>query len=330
MLELRQVADFFAELGTLAVLRPSLDAAGAAVLTCTETEDLVTALGTLEGREINLPSGKAASRYPLTVLHYRNGRWIRAVEVEVDTLRPQAQVLADGSVLVVGANSRRDLFADAVELNATVYASDGTVRSQFLVGDGVADVRVATSGEIWVSYGSEGIMGDYGYRGWGRISPRLWIEPIGAPGLVRFDLEGGVTYEFVPPSGFKVMGDCYALNAWGTEAWCCYHPDFAVTRSGLDGSVAGWSTELSGIDALAVDGSRILVHAGTGGDHHRCHTGRLNAGVVTDLTDVVLALPGEAGLDSLRWMVGWGSSLHGFTETGWYRLDAADWLKSAG
>jgi hypothetical protein len=70
MLELRQVADFFADLGTLAVLRPSLDAAGAAVLTCTETEDLVTALGTLEGREINLPGGKAASRYPLTVLHY--------------------------------------------------------------------------------------------------------------------------------------------------------------------------------------------------------------------------------------------------------------------
>jgi hypothetical protein len=271
-----------------------------------------------------LPGGSAASPYPLTILHYRNGGWVRALKVEEESLRPQVQVLADGSVLVVGANSRRDVFAATAELNATIYASDGVIRRQFLVGDGVADVRVAASGEIWVSYVEEGIMGDFGRMGWGRLSPHLWIDPIGTPGLVRFDSSGTVTYEFVPPDGFSVMSDCYALNAWGAEAWSSYHPDFAVVRSNLDGSVAGWSTGLSGIDALAVEGDRILLHTGTGRDRHRCRTGWLGAGAVTGLTEVVLAMPREARLDSLRWVLGYAGSLHGFTETAWYRLDLAD------
>jgi hypothetical protein len=60
------------------------------------------------------------------------------------------------------------------------------VAAEKTIGDGVARVRVARSGHVWVGYFDEGVYGNYGWGGGGG-GP----APLGAPGLVRFspDLE---------------------------------------------------------------------------------------------------------------------------------------------
>jgi hypothetical protein len=101
------------------------------------------------------------------VIH--NGRQVvRRVAVgELQIAHPHLQPLPREDVLVVGARCFR--FQDgSAEQNARVYSAEGELLREFVLGDGIQDLQVTSTGHIWVSYFDEGIFGNYG-----------WSEPIG-------------------------------------------------------------------------------------------------------------------------------------------------------
>src|SRR4051794_1681598 len=128
---------------------------------------------------------RQAAPYTLELRRLAPEGWRGLARVVADVADPHVQALPDGGILVVGTRSVRapDGTTDS---NAVVYAADGRERARFLAGDGVEDVQVTAEGELWVSYSDEGTMGDFGRYGWGRLSPRTWIEPVGGCGLARF------------------------------------------------------------------------------------------------------------------------------------------------
>ena len=148
--------------------------------------------------------------YPLVVRHYDEGRWVTRLETNQNYILPQAQILPGREILVVGKYSRR-LDLNRVELNASLYGSNGELRHGALFGDGVQDVLATARGDVWVSYFDQGTVGDYGRLGWGRLSPEEWIDPVGYTGLVCFDHSGAKRFEFSPPPDFRIMTDCFAL-----------------------------------------------------------------------------------------------------------------------
>ena len=91
--------------------------------------------------------------------------------------------------------------------------------------------------------------GVYGSLGWNRPGP----APIGKSGIVRFDSDLSMRWEFPGhidnPWGEVV--DCMALNVVGEVAWASYYPGCPVIR--IDGGrVSGWRSTVRGARALVV------------------------------------------------------------------------------
>ena len=102
---------------------------------------------------------------------------VREMAVEpLEVAYPEVQPLADGGLLVVDA---RVVYGSPP--NARVIAPDRRVRRAIMFGDGVEHVLVDRLDRAWVGYLDEGVFGNLG---WGVPGP----EPIGSPGLLRFDL----------------------------------------------------------------------------------------------------------------------------------------------
>ena len=101
------------------------------------------------------------------------------------------------------------------DLNAKVFARDGALKREFLLGDGIRDVQATTDGRIWVSYFDEGIFGG-----------SVMGEPIGKPGLILWDRFGSRIFAYSPPQELGLYGqmtECYGLNAVSDkDAWCYY------------------------------------------------------------------------------------------------------------
>jgi hypothetical protein len=177
--------------------------------------------------------------------------------------------LPDGRWLVVGARSHYR--ESGPEENAVVYGPSGQQVASFCMGDGINDVQTTPSGQVWVSYGDEGVFGNFG---WGMPGP----EPLGRSGLARWSPSGERTIELEPPEGLSVMADCYALNMIGEDAWACYYPDFPIVHVSPDGSTRGWATGASGPHALAVDTTGLVGIVGG-------YSGLFDKLVVAELTD---------------------------------------------
>lgn len=205
--------------------------------------------------------------------------------------------------------------------NAVVISAAGAVEERFSIGDGVDDLQAGPEGDLWVSYQFLGTMGDYGRNGWGRLSPVLWIEPIGGSGLARFDRHGGKAYDFSPPPGASPVMDAFALNVGDEHTWVCYHPGFALIRVDRRNGVQAWRSPVWGVDALAVAGDRVFLHR-LGRPAAAWVLGRLGSeGELVALEPAALE-PFTEDVEIQR-VVGRGSCLHVFTATAWYRLDLA-------
>jgi hypothetical protein len=195
----------------------------------------------------------------------------------------------------------------------------GHVRATLVLGDGVSDSQVSTDRGIWVAYSLTGTTGNFGELGWGRISPEEWVHPIGYTGLVRFDFDGNAMAEYVPPDGHLMMNDCFALNATGDVAWCCYHPNFPIVRVSANGTAHGWGTELVSVEALAVDGDTVIAYSKVRGEHE-VHVYRLQSSGAAIVSRIEPFLSGSTGVQSIRWVGGRGTDLHAVTATDWYAL----------
>jgi hypothetical protein len=160
-----------------------------------------------------------------------------------------AQPLPDDELLLVVSRSR--CFADDVyDLNAKVYARDGALKREFLLGDGIRDVQATTDGRLWVSYFDEGIFGNFGGR-----------EPIGKPGLILWDRFGNRLFAYSPPKELEPyarMSSCDGLNVISdADVWCYY---FDMAPSGTfplislrEGRVAStWRCPVHGARGIAL------------------------------------------------------------------------------
>lgn len=139
-----------------------------------------------------------------------------------------------------------------VDLNARVYARDGSFLRAFLLGDGIETIQTTRRGEIWTSYFDEGVFGNHG-----------WSAPVGAAGLVAWNASGEKVYEYDAIGPVDAMIDCYALNvATPDDVWCCYYTDFPLVHLHDKRIAATWHVPVAGSRAFAVAADHVLFAGG--------------------------------------------------------------------
>jgi hypothetical protein len=202
-------------------------------------------------------------------------------------------------------------------MNAAVYGSDGSLRRQFVLGDGINGVQTTSDGKIWVAYFDEGVIGNFG-----------WKKPMGAPGLVCFDRFGKIEWQYQPPTGFDIIVDCYSFNVCADSVWACYYTDFPLVRIDSRKQVRAWENTVAGASALAVNSDHVLLWGGYGEKRARCILQNIQADSLTNPVELFLRLP--SGLNELGvTFVGRGSVLHAFSERTWFTFDIAEVTASA-
>lgn len=295
-----KLQDFGSAVAGLTLLRASIGPRGEAYLACTRPR----------------PAGGTSA---LQIVRLENGRADVILEVDGWAPPPFIQPLPGGRFVVAGLRSIRGEDG-SVDPNGCVYGPSGKPEQRWLLGDGVADLQSTPDGRLWVSYSDTGTMGDYGRFGWGRISPELWVEPIGLPGLVRFGPSGATDYRYEPPPRARVVVDCYALNVAPEGAWASYHPGFPLVHVTDTGRSVVWSSDFGPVDSLAVAGPLVLGHT-SWNRINRGRLGRLGDSVVRRLGEVELALADGTDLRTVKAFLGRSSALHALSDTAWYRFD---------
>lgn len=296
----RRVTSFETQLHALTPLRATVGPAGDAYIACT-------------------PVGTSKRARRLQVLRSDGSGLELVLETSHPGGRPFVQPLPGGTFLIAVPRSPRHPDG-SVAPNAWVYGPAGDLLDTWLLGDGLADVQCTAAGETWATYTSTGTMGDYGRFGWGRLGAELWIEPIGGPGLIRFDAQGTPAYSYRPPAGVPIIMDCYALNVGSDRLWASYHPGFALIAIDYTERSTWWASELGPQDALAIDGDLVVGYAAFRSKRSAC-LGRLAGSELHKVSDLEVRLSDGTPPTSLEWIVGRGSILHGFTTRAWYRLD---------
>ena len=223
------------------------------------------------------------------------------------------QPVGDDLLLVCARSQYRG--KNDVDLNARVYARDGTFLREFLLGDGVETVQTTGRGEIWTSYFDEGVFGNYG-----------WIDPVGAAGLVAWNQAGDKTYEYDPDGSVDAISDCYALNVASAEdVWCCYYMDFPLVHLRDKRIVSTWTVPVSGSHAFAVGRGHALF-AGDYDDHDTFQLVRLGPDGTSEQAGTFHLIGDDGGAVSPDQAVGRGSVLYVLQGTVLYELDLEDVL----
>ncbi len=221
------------------------------------------------------------------------------------------QPIGDELLLACARSVRRS--ATDFERNGRIYGRDGTLRREFLLGDGIERIQSTSNGQIWCAYFDEGVFGNYG-----------WREPVGASGLVAWNAEGEKIYEFDAPTGFDTMADCYALNVAGNDdVWCCYYTDFPLVRIQHRKVTSAWRSPVRGSHAFAVANGHVLF----AGDYDDPHSMRLVKLGANEKAKVVGTFrPGDENGErlSIERMVGRGSKLYALSGETVHVIDAND------
>jgi hypothetical protein len=189
-----------------------------------------------------------------------------------------------------------------------------------VLGDGIGYVQATSSGQVWVGYFDEGIYGNYG---WGQADTEA---PVGAAGIVRFSAALAPTWrypDYTQNRPWDGINDCCALNVGDTCTWACYDSGFPIVRI-RDGVVRGWHNDITGVQALAVAGSRVALYGGYGPDHDRLALTELGSDRAEPASQYRVVLPGEEPLPADTRVIGRGSCLHFLSGTSWYQLHVED------
>lgn len=233
----------------------------------------------------------------------RRGTWSSVVPISF----PTAHAMPEGRILVIGA--RAQWRPEGGQHNAFLYAGDGVLERSACVGDGVEWAQTTTLGSLWVGYFDEGIFGNLG---WGGPGP----EPIGAPGLNRFDASLALAWSF--PAVDRDICDCYALTTSGEACVVCPYTDWPVFRAREDGRIERWTNEIEGATAMVADRNRIALVGGYDGNRDRVVVGTLADGVLRVDGRGRLTLGG--GEFKPTRLIGRDGTLHAFVDATWYSI----------
>jgi hypothetical protein len=152
----------------------------------------------------------------VVVAAYRTNEPHLVVPVRGLRLRPSsAQVIPDG-ILLVGSRCR--FHNGAPELNAEVRDLTGQLLRQGCVGDGVEFVRATPSGDFWVGYFDEGVLGNLG---WGGADEPI---PLGAAGVVRWSSDDFTKVWEPQPT----VIDAYVGTLVGDDLWASTYTRFPM------------------------------------------------------------------------------------------------------
>jgi len=280
-------------------------------------EAIILAVANADARAPFVEETRTDYTYHGTVLIHNGGQIERIDLHDLDTTFPILQPLPDHELLLVGTRCQRRPDG-TYDRNGRVYGADGSLKREFLLGDGIADVQTTRDGRIWVSYFDEGIFGNYG---WGEPGGP---EPIGAAGLLRFDSYGNREWEYRPPRSFDYIADCYALNVTDDATWAYYYTDFPLVRVASDSSIEAWRTPVDGANAFAVGGSKIIFYGGYADERDRCLLAEFSVPRgIRNIAPVRLALPGDLQLKNDR-IIGRRSTLHALADNVWYQIDVRE------
>jgi hypothetical protein len=216
-----------------------------------------------------------------------------AIEVPAGSW-PRVDRLPDGRWLVVSTPP-----GPPYDINARLYAADGTPVGAFAMGYYFTHVQCATDGTIWAGYFDEGVYCGPNEDGTPAIS---------ASGVARFDRDGRVLWSFNDQEGTTGLSidDCYALTLDDSTLWCCPYSDFPIIRVD-QGVVTHWRNDIAGAKALAVDGDHVLLAGGYGTQSSRLALVRLEGDAARQIGEWIFHLPDR---NAARLLQGRGSILH--------------------
>jgi hypothetical protein len=161
------------------------------------------------------------------------------------------QPIGPDFALLVCARSQR-YSQDRYDLNAKVFDTTGTLIREFLLGDGIQDLKVTDTSSIWTSYFDEGIAGNFG---WERN------DPVGAPGVILWDQYGSQQYAY-PQTVEHLIDDCYAMNVVSdSEVWFYFYTDFDLAHF-TNGQIEYMPIPVDGADGFVVYRDYFLFRGG--------------------------------------------------------------------
>jgi hypothetical protein len=161
-----------------------------------------------------------------------------------------------------------------------------------------------------VGYFDEGIYGNYGWGG--GEAP----EPLGQPGLVRFDQDFDITWALPFSDEIPTRDSITALNVIGEAAWTSYYSDYPLVRAEPE-ATRSWNTGIDRIWALLLCGDAVGLVAPVN-EQVTLLTGNLEDTSVSVRQQRSL-LTTDGGDVSQLSLFGRADQLHAFGNGYWYR-----------
>ncbi|MEV6400801.1 hypothetical protein AB0M39_39515 [Streptomyces sp. NPDC051907] len=184
--------------------------------------------------------------YDAVVVTVDDGRAYETELSAVTSRHPLLDVLPDGGFVV--ADARRGV-GDHVQ----VFDALGRASWTFAVGDGIEHLLADESGDLWVGYFDEGVVGD----------------ELSRPGVRRWSAAGGPLWAYDGVPGAGRMVDCYALNVDRRAVWAYPHTDFPLLEIRDGRPVTARTTPVRGARGIAVHGGRVAFLGGYGQERDR-------------------------------------------------------------
>ncbi|MFJ4585621.1 hypothetical protein [Streptomyces echinatus] len=192
---------------------------------------------------------------------------------------------------------------DAGEHNAQIYGPDGRRRRIFAMGRAVEYLMADRRHHVWSAYFDEGV----------------YIDPISAAGLVRWDSGGNQQWGYTPPEGIEYIDTVYAFNVDDGVAWASYYPTFPLLEARTDGQIRLRRTPVVAPAGMAVHEKQIVMLGGNR-QPDRLHRCRMTEHEALLIEKACLTLPNGAPLKRYARPIGRGRHLYlrGASLRQWY------------
>ncbi|GGX31512.1 hypothetical protein [Streptomyces lomondensis] len=217
---------------------------------------------------------------------------LRGVSLRVTRL----DALPNGRLVLEGSG-------DAREHNAQIYGPDGRRRRSFAMGRAVEYLMADRRHHVWSAYFDEGV----------------YIDPISAAGLVRWDSGGNQQWGYTPPEGIEYIDTVYAFNVDDGVAWASYYPTFPLLEARTDGQIRLRRTPVVAPAGMAVHEKQIVMLGGNR-QPDRLHRCRMTEHEALLIEEACLTLPNGAPLKRYARPIGRGRHLYlrGTSLRQWY------------